>query len=87
MKYWGKIGAFWGGLWGLLFGSAMFAIPGLGPIPILVAGPLVAGSSQALKGRRLLEASARSGRLSQVSEFQRTVFFNMMLPLRPISSC
>ena len=24
MKYWGKLGAFWGGLWGLLFGSAMF---------------------------------------------------------------
>jgi uncharacterized membrane protein len=40
MKYWGKMGAFWGGFWGLLFGSAMFAIPGLGPI--LVAGPLVA---------------------------------------------
>jgi uncharacterized membrane protein len=40
MKYWGKIGAFWGGFWGLLFGSAFFAIPGLGPI--LVAGPLVA---------------------------------------------
>ena len=40
MKYWGKLGAFWGGFWGLLFGSAMFAIPGLGTI--LVAGPLVA---------------------------------------------
>jgi uncharacterized membrane protein len=30
MKYWGKIGAFWGGFWGLLFGSAAFAIPGSG---------------------------------------------------------
>jgi hypothetical protein len=40
MKYWGKQGAFWGGLWGMLFGAAFFAIPGLGPI--LVAGPLVA---------------------------------------------
>ena len=39
MKYWGKQGAFWGGLWGLLFGSAFFWIPGLGPM--LVAGPLV----------------------------------------------
>ncbi len=37
MKYWGKVGAFWGGFWGLLFGSAVFMIPGLGPI--LVAGP------------------------------------------------
>ncbi len=40
MKYWGELGAFWGGFWGLLFGSAMFAIPGLGTL--LVAGPLVA---------------------------------------------
>src|SRR5579875_1593345 len=40
MKSWGKMGALWGGFWGLLFGSAMFAIPGLGTI--LVAGPLVA---------------------------------------------
>jgi hypothetical protein len=40
MKYWGKTGAFWGGFWGLLLGSAFFAIPGIGPV--LVAGPLVA---------------------------------------------
>ncbi len=40
MKYWGKAGAFWGGFWGLLFGSAFFAIPGIGPV--LVAGPAVA---------------------------------------------
>ncbi len=31
MRYWGKVGAFWGGFWGLLFGSALFIIPGLGP--------------------------------------------------------
>jgi len=48
MKYWGKTGAFWGGIWGLLFGSAFFAIPGLGPI--LVAGPLVAWIIGALEG-------------------------------------
>ena len=48
MKYWGKVGAFWGGFWGLLFGSAMFAIPGLGPI--LVAGPLVAWIIAGLEG-------------------------------------
>jgi hypothetical protein len=40
MKAWGKMGAFWGGVWALLFGSAVFFIPGLGPV--LVAGPLVA---------------------------------------------
>jgi len=48
MKYWGKMGAFWGGFWGLLFGSAAFAIPGLGPI--LVAGPLVTWIIAGLEG-------------------------------------
>jgi len=48
MKYWGKIGAFWGGFWGLLFGGAFFAIPGIGPV--LVAGPLVAWIVGALEG-------------------------------------
>ena len=48
MKYWGKLGAFWGGFWGLLFGSAMFAIPGIGPI--LVAGPLVTWIIAGLEG-------------------------------------
>jgi hypothetical protein len=40
MAAWGKYGLFWGWLWGLLFGSAFFIIPGLGPV--LVGGPLVA---------------------------------------------
>ena len=48
MKRWGKSGAFWGGFWGLLFGSAFFAIPGIGPV--LVAGPLVAWIVGALEG-------------------------------------
>jgi hypothetical protein len=48
MKYWGKTGAFWGGFWGLLFGSAFFVIPGIGPL--LVAGPLVAWIVGALEG-------------------------------------
>lgn len=40
MKAWGAFGAFWGGLWGVLAGSALFVIPGIGPL--MVAGPLVA---------------------------------------------
>lgn len=40
MMYWGGNGAFWGGFWGLLFGSAFFYIPGIGPL--LMAGPIVA---------------------------------------------
>jgi uncharacterized membrane protein len=39
MMYWGKVGAFWGGFWGLLLGSAFFWVPGVGQL--LVAGPLV----------------------------------------------
>jgi len=48
VKYWGKLGAFWGGLWGVLFGSALFFIPGIGPI--VVGGPLVAWIIGALEG-------------------------------------
>src|SRR5271155_1242447 len=40
MKYWGKLGAFWGGFWGLLFGAAFFWVPAIGPV--LVGGPLAA---------------------------------------------
>jgi len=40
MMFWGKRGAFWGGLWSMLFGSALFLIPGFGHV--LVLGPLVA---------------------------------------------
>jgi hypothetical protein len=47
MKAWGKMGAFWGGLWGFMFG-AFFLVPGVGPI--LVAGPLVAWIVGALEG-------------------------------------
>ncbi len=48
MRYWGKLGAFWGGLWGFLFGSAFFWIPGIGPL--VVAGPLVSWIVGALEG-------------------------------------
>lgn len=48
MKVWGKRGAFWGGLWGFLLGSAFFWIPGLGPL--FVAGPLVSWIVGALEG-------------------------------------
>ena len=48
MKYWGKLGAFWGGLWGFLFGAAFFWIPGIGPL--VVAGPIVSWIVGALEG-------------------------------------
>jgi Heat induced stress protein YflT domain len=48
MKAWGKMGAFWGGLWGYLFGAAFFFIPGIGPIAI--AGPIVSAIVSGLEG-------------------------------------
>ena len=48
MKSWGKMGAFWGGLWGILFGAAFFWIPGIGPL--VVAGPLVSAIIGGLEG-------------------------------------
>lgn len=48
MKYWGKQGAFWGGIWGFLFGSAFFLIPGIGPV--VIAGPLVSWIVGAIEG-------------------------------------
>lgn len=48
VKYWGKLGAFWGGLWGFLFGSAFFFVPGIGPL--VVGGPLVSWIIGALEG-------------------------------------
>lgn len=47
-KYWGKLGAFWGGLWGLLFGFAMFIIPGIGPL--VIAGAFVSTLVGAVEG-------------------------------------
>ena len=52
VKYWGKLGAFWGGIWGFLFGSALFFIPGIGPI--VVGGPLVAWIIGALEGAAIM---------------------------------
>jgi hypothetical protein len=48
MKHWGKLGAFWGSIWGLLVGTAFFFIPGIGPV--LVGGPMVAWIVAALEG-------------------------------------
>jgi hypothetical protein len=48
MKFWGARGAFWGSLWGVLFGGAFFFIPGIGPL--IVMGPFVAWIVGALEG-------------------------------------
>ncbi len=40
IKAWGGMGAFWGGVWGLLMAPAVFFLPGLGLMAF--AGPVVA---------------------------------------------
>ncbi len=52
VKKWGKFGAFWGGLFGLLFGSAFFFIPGVGPL--MIAGPFVSSIVGGLEGAALV---------------------------------
>lgn len=58
IKTWGKFGAVWGGIWGLLFGSGLFLIPGMGPI--VVTGHL----ASVLVG--MLEGAAVYGGLSAI---------------------
>ncbi|MBD1260961.1 general stress protein [Maribacter polysiphoniae] len=48
MKNWGSAGAFWGGIWGLIFGAGFFLIPGIGPI--MLAGPIVSSLIGGLEG-------------------------------------
>ena len=48
MTAWGTTGAFWGWIWGLLFGGAFFMIPGIGPL--MIAGPFVGWLVAALEG-------------------------------------
>jgi hypothetical protein len=59
MKAWGKEGAFWGGLWGMMFGSAFFLIPGIGPL--LAAGPMVAWLVGALEGAAVVGGLSTRG--------------------------
>ena len=48
IKSWGGIGAFWGGLWGMLLAPAVFFLPGIGLIAL--AGPVVSMLVGALEG-------------------------------------
>ena len=59
MRYWGKAGAFWGGIFGLLFGSALFWIPGIGPL--VAAGPVVAWIVGALEEAAVVGAVSALG--------------------------
>ncbi|MFT5904793.1 MAG: hypothetical protein ACI9E1_000379 [Cryomorphaceae bacterium] len=59
MKTWGKIGAFWGGIWGMLFGSAFFFIPGIGPL--VFGGPIIGWLTGALEGAVIMGGMSALG--------------------------
>jgi hypothetical protein len=67
MKAWGKHGAFWGAVWGLLASaSGMFVLPGLGPL--LVAGPIVEALGAAIAGAAVAGGSmAGAAAVSQLA--------------------
>ena len=48
VKFWGGQGAFWGTIWGMLFGGGFFFLPAVGPV--IVLGPLVGWIVGALEG-------------------------------------
>jgi hypothetical protein len=48
VRAWGGVGAFWGGIWGLLLAPAVFFIPGFGLLAL--AGPVVSVLVGALEG-------------------------------------
>jgi hypothetical protein len=58
VKFWGKNGAIWGGLWSLFFGGIFFTVPMVGPVMVLghlaamvfagVEGAIVVGGLSAL---------------------------------------
>ena len=48
MKKWGGFGAFWGGIWGFIFGAGFFFVPGIGQLAM--AGPIVSSLVGGLEG-------------------------------------
>ena len=56
MLSWGKLGAFWGSIWGILFGSAMVFLPGLGYL--MFAGWIVGALEGAVVGGGLAALGA-----------------------------
>jgi hypothetical protein len=64
-KFFGKLGAFWGGLFGMLFGAAFLFFPVVGHIVIL--GPLAAVVAGGLEGAVIVGGlSALAGALSAI---------------------
>ena len=59
MRAWGGVGAFWGGIWGLILAPAAFVLPGVGILAM--GGPVVAALFAALEGAVLLGGASAIG--------------------------
>ncbi|GBD97620.1 MAG TPA: permease [Nitrospirae bacterium] len=68
VKYRGKSGVFWEGVWETVLGSAFFIIPGIGPV--VFGGPLVKWIISALEGATLVDGLNAIG----------TVFYSIGIP-------
>ena len=65
VKAWGGVGAFWGGIWGLLLAPAVFFLPGVGVVAM--AGPIAAALVGALEGAAVVGGvSALGAALTQI---------------------
>jgi hypothetical protein len=80
MLSWGKMGAFWGGVWGALTGAVgLFLIPGLGPF--IAAGPIAEAMVGAAGGAGLAAGvMAGAGAASQLG----VAIHRMGIPQRQI---
>jgi precorrin-6B methylase 1 len=59
IKFWGRRGAFWGGLWGWLIGGLFLTIPGAGPVVVL--GYLAVAAISAIEGAVVIGGASALG--------------------------
>ena len=84
IKFWGKNGAFWGGIWSLFFGGIFLTIPVIGPVMVLghlatmvvaaVEGAIVVGGLSAL-GAALFSIGIPKDSVIQYEEAVKTDSF------------
>ncbi|GBE40584.1 hypothetical protein BMS3Bbin09_00470 [bacterium BMS3Bbin09] len=68
VRYCGKLGAFWEKVLGIVYGSAFFIIPDIGPV--VIGGPLVRKIISVLEGAALVDGLSAIG----------TVFYSIGIP-------
>ena len=88
IKAWGGVGAFWGGVWGMLLAPAVFFLPGIGPVAM--SGPLAGAMVKAMEhpsaeggasalDTALIDAGVQSGELVQFNTELRAEKYALIL--------